>query len=279
VAAKPPPPVPAPFYINAWVLEPWHDADTGLFRVDRGNRDYSVWSVRVLGCAARELADPGGPEARDWLRMLLPVGTPVVLTTAKPDKFGGRIDAHVWFQAVGGPADLTEVMIGAGWAARWNGTGEPVTGGQVLPPERLRLILSRTVETGAGCWEWQGARDRRGYGRAGYGPRHLGTGLVHRMVWASLRGQVDAGLELDHLCRNPSCCNPDHLEPVTHEENVRRGEAGLNLLERAATVMHCPRGHPYDHVNTYRRRGRPGSRECRTCRNDASRQRRKRTSK
>jgi endonuclease YncB( thermonuclease family) len=124
VAANPAPPVPAPFLYNAWVLEPWHDADTGLFRVDRGNRDYSVWSVRVLGCAARELADPGGVEARDWLRMLLPVGTPVVLTTAKPDKFGGRIDAHVWFSAVGGVADLTEVMIGAGWAARWNGTGK-----------------------------------------------------------------------------------------------------------------------------------------------------------
>jgi endonuclease YncB( thermonuclease family) len=123
VAANPGPPFPARPHLNAWVLEV-HDGDTILFRVDRWMRDYSTWNVRVLGCAARELADPGGPEARDWLRMLLPVGTPVVLTTAKPDKFGGRMDAHVWFQAVGGVADLTEVMIGAGWAARWNGTGK-----------------------------------------------------------------------------------------------------------------------------------------------------------
>ena len=75
------PQIPAPFVYNATVIE-WHDADTGLFRVDRGMRDYSTWSIRILGCAARKLEEPGGTEARDWLRNHLPAGHPVVLNPA-----------------------------------------------------------------------------------------------------------------------------------------------------------------------------------------------------
>ena len=57
-------------------------------------------------------------------------------------------------------------------------------------------------------------------------------------------GPIPDGCELDHLCRNRACCNPDHLEPVTHLENVRRGLKGLS-------VTHCPVGHPYYDENTY----------------------------
>lgn len=119
------PPVPVPFLFNAWLAEPWHDADTGLFRVDRGVRDYSSWSVRLQGCAARELRDPGGPEARDWLRGHLTVGSPVVLATVKPDKYGTRKVARVFYEQVPGvTSDLTEVLIAEGWAARWDGRGK-----------------------------------------------------------------------------------------------------------------------------------------------------------
>lgn len=65
------------------------------------------------------------------------------------------------------------------------------------------------------CWVWGGGLGDGGYGRAS-------TGLAHRAVWRSLRGPIADGLQLDHLCRVRECVNPDHLEPVTGKENVRR---------------------------------------------------------
>jgi hypothetical protein len=66
------------------------------------------------------------------------------------------------------------------------------------------------------CWEWDRFRVARGYGRFG------GAVVAHRWVYERFIGKVPDGLELDHLCRNTSCVNPAHLEPVTHAENMRR---------------------------------------------------------
>jgi hypothetical protein len=113
-----------------------------------------------------------------------------------------------------------------------------------------------------GCWVWTGARQKRGgYGLVRIGSRVDGSthaALVHRVVFEMLRSKVDDGLELDHLCRVRACCNPDHLEPVTHAENVRRGRVG----DRERRRTHCPQGHPYSHENTILYRG---SRSCRQC--------------
>jgi len=148
-----------------------------------------------------------------------------------------------------------------------------------LTRERLDILLGRLRVNENDCWEWTGARDPRGYGRAGFGRREHGTGLVHKMIYEAIKGLVPDGLELDHLCRNPCCANPDHLEAVTHQVNVQRGRGGANLLAMAIAVTHCPQGHPYDEANTYRRRNRPNSRECRTCRNEASRRYRRGSAK
>ncbi len=118
-----PPPVPAPFYFNAWIME-WHDADTLIAKVDRGMRDYSTWNVRTLGYAARELTDPGGVEALTEVARRWPVGSPVVLATAKPDKYGGRILARVTVLDGRTPRDLAELLIEEDWAARWDGKGK-----------------------------------------------------------------------------------------------------------------------------------------------------------
>jgi hypothetical protein len=71
------------------------------------------------------------------------------------------------------------------------------------------------------CWIWNGCHDHAGYGSSR-------RGKPHRVSWVLTNGPVPDGLELDHLCRQRSCCNPDHLEAVTHLENVRRG-AGPKL--------------------------------------------------
>lgn len=106
------------------------------------------------------------------------------------------------------------------------------------------------------CWIWHRSLDDRGYGRLGLDGkwRH-----AHKVYYEAARGLVPVGLELDHLCRQHACVNPAHLEAVTHAENVRRGLAGA----AQATRTICPRGHPYDDLNTYRWQGK---RHCRACR-------------
>lgn len=71
-----------------------------------------------------------------------------------------------------------------------------------------------------GCWNWTGAKKQGGYGRVRINQIAYGS---HRAVWEMFVGPIPDGLLLDHLCRNPSCVNPDHLEPVTVRENLRRG--------------------------------------------------------
>jgi hypothetical protein len=75
------------------------------------------------------------------------------------------------------------------------------------------------------CWVWQLTRHPFGYGQT----QHEGQMQpAHRIYYERAKGPIPRGLVLDHLCRNPPCVNPDHLEPVTRQENVRRG-AGVKL--------------------------------------------------
>jgi hypothetical protein len=71
------------------------------------------------------------------------------------------------------------------------------------------------------CWLWLKTIGENGYGRARVLPRRWT--VAHSKYYADKYGPVPAGLELDHLCRVRRCVNPDHLEPVTRSENVRRG--------------------------------------------------------
>lgn len=88
----------------------------------------------------------------------------------------------------------------------------------------LEQALKRyIVDEETGCWLWTGGT-RGGYGRLKL--TDYGTMEAHRASYELHKGKIPEGMQLDHLCRNRSCINPDHLEPVTLQENIRRGEVG-----------------------------------------------------
>ena len=108
------------------------------------------------------------------------------------------------------------------------------------------------------CWLWTGSRISSGYGN--FRGENGCNVLVHRFAYETLIGPIPDGLMLDHLCRNPACVNPAHLEPVPARENSLRG---VGFAAENARKTHCVNGHPYDLLNT---RIRPqGWRDCRVC--------------
>lgn len=74
------------------------------------------------------------------------------------------------------------------------------------------------------CWFWLRVKDPLGYGRISQAISLSGSCLAHVESYYRAIGPVPISMELDHLCRNPSCINPDHLEPVPHRINIQRGK-------------------------------------------------------
>lgn len=109
---------------------------------------------------------------------------------------------------------------------------------QVRPADYDRWLESfaarYTIEEN-GCWTWTGSTHPLGYGYCSIrieGEVH--TVRAHRLAWMLAVGPIPDGLSVDHLCENKICCNPDHLEPVTHQENVRR-----SVVSRFGSLRPC----------------------------------------
>jgi hypothetical protein len=133
------------------------------------------------------------------------------------------------------------------------------------------------VEKTDTCWLWRGYLMVNGYGSFSAGPG--GSQLVHRTAYELLVGPIPDGMTIDHVkangCTSRACVKavpdkygPTHLEPVTNQENLRRGDGPTG---RKARQTHCMRGHIFDERNTLIRRN--GTRRCRTCSRADSRRR------
>jgi hypothetical protein len=131
------------------------------------------------------------------------------------------------------------------------------TGRPPKPPiERFcpKILFDETMD----CWNWTGLLDKDGYGRFRMPHRWM---RAHRFAYEFFRDPIPSGLQLDHLCRNRSCCNPWHLEPVTNLENTLRSPIAPAAIN--GRKFYCKRGHPLSGENLYR--NSKGERQCRIC--------------
>lgn len=127
-----------------------------------------------------------------------------------------------------------------------------------------RIENNIQVSVDSGCWIWQGGKDRDGYGTMWIGPKPTRKRrYVHRMSYEAFIDEIPDGLEIDHLCRVKICCNPDHLEVVTTQENTRRRDVAHQ------TDRYCRNGHRRTKENTYITPD--GYRACGVCRTAAQR--------
>ena len=123
-----------------------------------------------------------------------------------------------------------------------------------FPPLRERLLERISPEPNTGCWLWTGVLRNTGYGELSFQKKKL---LAHRASYEIFIGPIPDGLCLDHLCRQRSCINPDHLEAVSMRTNLLRG-VGVGAVNAVKT--HCPKGHPLADAYHYR-----GERHCAEC--------------
>lgn len=161
----------------------------------------------------------------------------------------------------GRPASGEHRYCGA-HASRWQKHKNFDTPKKKTPEDRFWEKVQKT-ET---CWNWKGAADQKGYGR--FGIKQGLIVLAHRFSYELLVGPIPVGLTLDHLCRNPSCVNPAHLEPVTLSENLRRSTFHEKAKEWQAGITHCPKGHLLSGDNLYLHNGH---RHCIKCDREATR--------
>lgn len=162
-------------------------------------------------------------------------------------------------------------VLARGWCSahhgRWLRHGHPQTDIPVLRHGSLATRLEQQIayEPNTGCWLWMGCVNRGGYGRISRGGRSGKSALVHRVSYSLHRGSVPPGYELDHLCRQRSCLNPEHLEIVTRKVNIARGDGPRLTRLKHQQRTHCKWGHPFTADNTRWQIDHRNGARCRQC--------------
>ena len=129
-----------------------------------------------------------------------------------------------------------------------------------MSPRDIDRFWERVDRDGPnGCWSWR-SYYCNGYAMLWAERRNM---RAHRISYELVNGPIPQGLVIDHLCRNPGCVNPDHLEAVTNRVNTLRGRCGEVNRARLASKTHCLRGHPRTPENT--KINRTGHRNCLVC--------------
>jgi len=118
---------------------------------------------------------------------------------------------------------------------------------------RDKLFFFSRVQPNTGCWIWEQDCLPSGYGTI-WDPEKRRKTYVHRASFEIFKGEIKN--EVDHLCKNRACWNPEHLEDVSHKENLKRGDT---FTARNLAKDTCKYGHKYDAVNCR------GTRRCKTC--------------
>lgn len=136
----------------------------------------------------------------------------------------------------------------------------------VVAPE-VRFMKKVCVAE-SGCWEWIGFCNNDGYAMFSKSKHEYVS--AHRWAYQHFVGPIPAGLEIDHTCNVRNCVNPAHLEPITHQENVKRGvvrgsyKNHILIGQYNAAKTHCRNGHEYTPENTVLD-AHNGARRCRIC--------------
>lgn len=130
-------------------------------------------------------------------------------------------------------------------------------------PNYIKLFWQKVTKTD-NCWLWNGSVNKGGYGVAGNGIRGSSIG-AHKLCYELLVGKVLRGMQLDHLCKNKLCVNPNHLEVVTPRANLLRSG---NFVGINARKTHCKNGHSLSGLNLYITPS--GFRNCKACRRQSS---------
>lgn len=124
-----------------------------------------------------------------------------------------------------------------------------------------RFLAKVKFEDEPGCWLWIGSTDGADYGRA-YSLSKKSEG-AHRISYSIFVGPIEEGLQIHHICENPSCVNPSHLQAVTPLEHLELTPQAITNLQKAQT--HCINGHELIGDNLYVYPGLAKKRRCRTC--------------
>lgn len=116
------------------------------------------------------------------------------------------------------------------------------------PKEHKRIFEKIIYDSKTKCWIWSGAKDYQGYGQGFYRGRKE---RIHRLIYAFFNGPIPRGqhrkyAQIDHICKNTSCCNPKHLELVAQKTNIIRSNG---ITAQNSKKTHCKYGHklpPYN---------------------------------
>lgn len=136
----------------------------------------------------------------------------------------------------------------------------PITAQVLVIGGDVHRFISMLRPKKNGCWLWAGGHNKKGYAKFWFdGKTGLAMHFAARLF--QIKGWDRKRREPDHLCRDPGCSNPDHLEMVTRRTNIVRGNspAGFN-----ARKTHCKRGHVFDEKNTLYL-AKSNHRVCRKC--------------